>query len=293
MMSEKPVFQLMRQGGFISAETSALIAPVCRDEAIRVYQDRHSKLIYLDPQYEGKAENYYCSKLVPSSATPRNEMDVLDTQRRSTLLRPYIAGKRWLDFGCGPGYQIRLDRHCSADHLGIELNISNLEALSADGYNVSADLNVVSAFQPQIISMFHVLEHLPDPANILKKLHHSATDHTTLIVEVPHAKDWLIQHGPDAFKQFTFWSEHLVLHTRASLQYLLEYSGWQVEQILATQRYPVWNHLQWCLASKPTGYNASANDSAAIALQQAYEQYLASRDQTDTLIAIATWRSPG
>lgn len=289
-MHERPVFQLMRQGGFISPEKAELLAPACRDEAVSVFQDSQSKVIYLDPDYPGKSDSYYSSKLVPSSAIPRNDMDLLDTQRRSVLLQPYIAGKRWLDFGCGPGYQLRHNYGCSKSHLGIELNASNREALSTDGFNVSERLIDAMAFKPQVVSLFHVLEHLPDPVQILQQLHKSADQQATLLVEVPHSRDWLIQHGPEAFKQFTFWSEHLILHTRASLQYVLERSGWQVEHVIAVQRYPVWNHLQWCLRQKPTGCTATPNDNAALALQQAYEQFLASRDQTDTLLAVATRR---
>jgi hypothetical protein len=133
-----------------------------------------------------------------------------------------------------------------------------------------------------------VLEHLADPLDILQKISESAASEATLIVEVPHARDWLIQHGPAAFKRFTFWSEHLILHTRASLQFMLEQAGWQVDAILAVQRYPVWNHLQWLSQQKPTGCTATPHDNAALALQQAYEQFLASRDQTDTLFAVAT-----
>ncbi|MBV2127875.1 class I SAM-dependent methyltransferase [Arsukibacterium indicum] len=289
-MQSKPVFQLMRQGGFISSEKSLLLADSCRDEKISVFQDPNSKLIYLDPHYQGKAEDYYSKKVVPSSAIPRNDMDVIDTERRSALLKPFIAGKRWLDFGCGPGYQLREDSRLSAGHLGVELNSSNCEALSNDGYNVSSSLADVSAFRPQVVSMFHVMEHLADPANILQQLSSFATENATLLVEVPHAGDWLLQHGPAAFKSFTFWSEHLILHTRASLQYVLEQSGWHLQHIIAVQRYPVWNHLQWCLQQKPTGFTATPFDSAASALQLAYEQFLASRDQTDTLIAVATRR---
>src|SRR5690606_2828473 len=111
-------------------------------------------------------------------------------------LRPLIAGKRWLDFGCGPGYQLRQDSRISAQHLGIELNNANRTALLKDGYQVAADIDVATTFSPDVISLFHVMEHLTDPLSTLKQLSASASDGASLIVEVPHARDWLLQHGP-------------------------------------------------------------------------------------------------
>jgi SAM-dependent methyltransferase len=286
-MAKLPAITMLQQAGFINSEQTVKLAERCRDTDTAVYMDRQSGVIFLDPAFNGKSFDYYVDKAVPSSTTPRNDMDYVDTNRRSNLLRPLIAGKRWLDFGCGPGYQLRQDSHVASQHLGIELNNANRTALQEDGYQVSADIDTVFTFSADVISLFHVMEHLTDPQNTLEQLSAAATDCATLIIEVPHARDWLIQHGPDAFKTFTFWSEHLVLHTRQSLAYVLEKAGWQVQHISGVQRYPVWNHLQWCLHNKPTGVNATSHDASSKALHQAYEHFLAHRDQTDTLIAIA------
>lgn len=191
-MALLPVINMLEQAGFISTQQSIKLADAYRDNNTAVFLDQRAGVIFLDPAFSGKSSDYYAEKAMPSSATPRNDMDHIDTTRRSSLLRPLIAGKRWL-----------------------------------------------------------------------------------------------LQHGPESFKAFTLWSEHLVLHTRQSLAYVLEKAGWQVQYITAAQRYPVWNHLQWCLHNKPTGFNAASNDASSMALHQAYEHYLAQRDQTDTLIAVA------
>ena len=287
MIHEKPVFQSLRSGKYINNEHASVIARKCRDEAIKVYMDTRSQLIYLDPHYQGKNESYYVNKHVESFASSRNDMDAIDTQRRSTLLTPLIAGKRWLDFGCGLGYQLRSDSHLSRSSLGLELNAANCKCLSEDDVAVTSDMNAARQFQAQVISMFHVLEHLSDPVEILSQLCQNSIASQTLVIEVPHAKDWLIHNGPESFKQFTFWSEHLVLHTRDSITYLIEESGWQIDHVFGVQRYPLWNHFHWLKHNTPSGYSASSYRQSSMLLNQAYNAYLSDIDQTDTLVAIA------
>lgn len=286
-MPQSPIIDFLMEARVISAETAELFDEPCRDADIRVYRDTQSGVIYLDPAFSGKNLNYYDTKYTAGSALPRNEMDVLDTDRRSAILTPLISGKVWLDFGCGPGYQLRRNSTLCSKHLGIELNAMDRESLSRDGFSVSPHLNDTGPLQPDVISMFHVIEHLPDAVDILQKLHQLSPAHTKLVIEVPHARDWLIQHGPTEFRHFTFWSEHLVLHTRQSLQLLLARSGWAVMQEIAVQRYPVWNHLHWLSQKRPSGFNASISDPAALELKRSYESYLAARDQTDTLVILA------
>ncbi len=286
-MQEKPVFTTLRQGRFIQQHNAVLLSEHCRDAQVKVFQDSVSGVIYLDPHYNGREQDYYINKVIPSSPIPRNDMDIADTLRRSALLRPYLANKRWLDFGCGPGYQLRHDSSLAKAHLGLELNSANLMALQQDGYQVADQLTSAESFQPELISLFHVLEHLDDPVSSLHNISQSASPQARLIVEVPHGRDWLVQNGPTVFRDFTFWSEHLVLHTRESLRYLLEQAGWQVEQVCAVQRYPVWNHLAWFKQGQPTGLGATLAEPTSLALHQAYEAYLAARDQTDTLLALA------
>ena len=108
-----------------------------------------------------------------------------------------------------------------------------------------------------------------------------------LIIEVPHAKDFLIlQSELKEFKDFTFWSEHLILHTQKSLKTFLLKSGFKKIKIQFYQRYNFSNHLGWFLKKKPGGhlfYKGFSNKK----LDKVYKDNLIKLGQTDTLIAIA------
>ena len=72
------------------------------------------------------------------------------------------------------------------------------------------------------IFLMHVLEHMPNQISELSFLRKCLNKNGKLIVEVPHALDILIANNElNSFKSFTFWSEHLVLHTKYSLKTFL------------------------------------------------------------------------
>jgi 2-polyprenyl-3-methyl-5-hydroxy-6-metoxy-1,4-benzoquinol methylase len=287
MTSNLPVIDALIQAGFIDLGRSEIIGEQCRDIDVPVYRDQMSGVVYLDPCFLGQVAKYYECKEAPLTRHPRNDMDWADAKRRAIYLAPYIAGKRWLDFGCGPGYQLRESATLAFAELGIEINKSNREALEQDGFNVSASLNGISQFSPEVVSLFHVFEHLSDPISILKEIRDGCAPGAVLLLEVPHANDALLLNGSEEFRKFTLWSEHLVLHTTQSLRFCVEASGWQVSEVIGVQRYPVWNHMNWISTGKPSGLRASVMDSTAAQLHQAYESYLAARGMTDTLLLVA------
>ena len=104
---------------------------------------------------------------------------------------------------------------------------------------------------------------------------------------MPHANDFLIQQKElKEFKDFTFWSEHLILHTYQSLNTILKKSGFKKINISFYQRYNFANHLGWFLKKKPGGhklFEKFINKN----LEDSYSENLKRLRQTDTLIAIA------
>lgn len=281
------IFDFLLDEGLISPSRRIQISLTCRDLDIPVYKDTLTGIIYLDPANAGKTVHYYKQKNSTGSSKYRSAVDLLDTERRTKILSNFIPGRRWLDFGCGPGYQLRKNTHLCLSAIGIEINEGDRNKLQQDGFHIESSLAKVTTFKPEVISLFHVLEHLLSPQDILQELRSISSEGCRLIIEVPHANDWLLQYGPEEYRQFTFWSEHLVLHTRESLRRLLEKSGWKVQSEVAIQRYPVWNHLHWLTEKSPSGMGDAAMDESARLLHEAYGNYNAARNCTDTLLFVA------
>lgn len=108
-----------------------------------------------------------------------------------------------------------------------------------------------------------------------------------LVIEVPHANDFLLSFlALKEFYEFTFWSEHLILHTRKSLNRFLECAGFNNVSIEGFQRYPLANHLYWLARGKPGGH-VQWRQLRSHDLDLAYANILKSLDMTDTLLAVA------
>lgn len=229
------------------------------NEDINVYRCKNSGVILLDRIDQGGSERYsemtefsYWKTLGDKKqAIVVNEDDI----RRSTNLAPIIQGKSYLDFGSGAGGCVRLATQKAAIAHALEIQPAPREFLNKEGIKCFGDLKEIPSESYDVVSMFHVMEHLTDPVETLSQLKSKIKKSGKLIVEVPHANDFLISFlDNDAFKKFTLWSEHLILHTRKSLELFLREAGYKVISIEGFQRYSLANHLHWTSQNKQGGH---------------------------------------
>jgi 2-polyprenyl-3-methyl-5-hydroxy-6-metoxy-1,4-benzoquinol methylase len=265
--------------------------PRVRDrEDIAVLRDAVTEVMVLSSADHMSIE-YYKDKLEEGgnrvNGSLVNSPTLEDDVRRAKEFGPLLRGKKWLDFGCGLGGVLEEVKGQPAWAAGLEPSCARAAIAKTRGHTVLNGIDQVSPAFLDVISLFHVLEHLTSPLETLKALSTRLKPGGLLIIEVPHARDALFTlYDSEAFKRFTFWSEHLVLHTRQSLRLLLEAAGLVNVEITGKQRYPMSNHLHWLSKGKPGGHEAWAFlDSAG--LHAEYEASLSRVDRTDTLIAFA------
>jgi hypothetical protein len=209
-----------------------------------------------------------------------------DDKRRAEQFETVIRNKRWLDKGTGVGGVLDLLGPHAAYVCAVEPQVTAREELKYFGYHVYKDVRDVKEKNFDVVTLFHVFEHMPDPLESLYLIA-SKMEKGQVIIEVPHAKDALLTlYDLDSFKEFTLWSEHLILHTRMSLEVLLRKAGFKNIQVNGCQRYPLANHLYWLSKGKPGGHK-EWHFMSSKELDDAYSQTLDRLDCTDTLIAIA------
>lgn len=209
-----------------------------------------------------------------------------DDRRRCDYLREASAGRDLLDFGAGAGGFARMMREYASSVAVVEPEqrlTTHFEKLGIVRY---PDMERLPADQKfDFITLFHVLEHLPDPGQVLQHLATRLKPGGRIILEVPSADDALLKlYASEPFSRFTYWSCHLYLFTNATLARLIASAGLKVNFIKQIQRYGVANHMHWLARGRPGGHHVwTFLDSPE--LHAAYERQLAALGLCDTILA--------
>jgi 2-polyprenyl-3-methyl-5-hydroxy-6-metoxy-1,4-benzoquinol methylase len=281
-----PIFDVLCGLGVCDASATEHFHSGVRDRGdIDVLHCRKSGALFLD-RVDHMDIAYYNAK-PPTHRFGTDKRQILttndDTQRRYKQFANLVRGKSWLDIGTGSGAMLDVFAPLATDYAAVEPQDTAAAFLREMGHSVYQRMEDVPQGQYAIVTLFHVFEHLTDPLGVLEGVFRQMPAGGRLVIEVPHARDMLISFArSEAFLKHTFWSEHLFLHTRETLQALVAAAGFEVVAVQGVQRYPVANHLHWLAEGKPAGHivwNMLVDET----LDTAYANVLARLDRTDTL----------
>lgn len=206
-----------------------------------------------------------------------------DDDRRFKQFRRRIENASILDFGCGAGGFLSRARNVASRVCGVEIE-SRLASFFRD--NALDIRRNIDEFDEtfDIITLFHVLEHFPDPIALLRQLAEKLRPGGQIIVEVPNSDDALLTlYQCDAFAHFTYWSCHLFLFNAQTLAATARKAGFSVNYLQHIQRYTLANHLYWLSMGQPGGH-AKWHFLDSEDMNAAYEKSLAAIGRSDTLV---------
>jgi 2-polyprenyl-3-methyl-5-hydroxy-6-metoxy-1,4-benzoquinol methylase len=232
-------------------------------------------------------ETHYADSGMHGASPPSMESWLRTTEpddtRRFEMLAAALVNRKVLDVGCGAAGFLRKAQTLAATAVGVEPE-RRVRDYWQDKLTIRATLPEAGS-DFDLITAFHVLEHVPDPRAMLRDLGACLTKGGRLVIEVPHSADALLTlYGSEAFQHFTYWSQHLFLFSTETLARTAVQAGLRVVSVQQVQRYPLSNHLYWLSQDKPGGHQQwSFLDSPA--LRQAYESALASIGKCDTIVA--------
>ena len=259
------------------------------NKKLKILECNDCGLVYLSSTKHIKKLHYENSGLHNGEKPNVNswlELNRVDDVRRYNFLKKRVVNKKILDFGCGAGGFLELVSKRAKKANGIEI-----EKAMQQSY-INRNLNVFSSYKQalqsskkwNILTAFHVVEHLLDPIKILSKLSELLTDDGEMIIEVPNSEDALLTlYENKAFQNFTYWSQHLYLFNNHNLKELAKRAKLKVKWIKYVQRHPLSNHLYWLSKGKPAGHKVW-NFLNNTSLNKKYEIQLAELGITDTII---------
>ena len=137
-----------------------------------------------------------------------------------------------LDIGCGTGEFLNACKNAGFITKGIEPSeIAKKQAINNHGLNISGntDLSVQNEKEFDSISMWHVLEHIPDLNETIKQLDRILKPDGKIIIAVPNHKSW------DAKFYKEFWAAwdvpiHLWHFSKKTIEQLFKNTNFILEQ---------------------------------------------------------------
>jgi ubiquinone/menaquinone biosynthesis C-methylase UbiE len=211
-------------------------------------QCEECKLVFLNPIVPlDQLKNYYTSYYLPyrgAKAWGKYEKLVeisqqkLDKRRvkRTKEAHDFSPNSLILDIGCGrPSFLKACHQILNCRTIGIDFSDEGWkdEAAHFKGLDlqVAEIQELPSSLQPDVITMWHYLEHDYSPLENLRYLKSISKPSTTLIIEIPnfdsasskkYGENWAGWHAP----------RHISLFSPDNIELLLQKSGWKVSKLL-------------------------------------------------------------
>jgi 2-polyprenyl-3-methyl-5-hydroxy-6-metoxy-1,4-benzoquinol methylase len=145
----------------------------------------------------------------------------------------HSKNKRLLDYGCGTGEFLKLSRTKGWNTQGVE---PSQKARQGASELIKKDLSPSLDDVPDTklfdaITLWHVLEHVPEPSTTLQKLKSRLTHDGTLFIAVPNHRSW------DGRKYIQTWAgydvpRHFWHFSQNTMKMLLEKNDLKLEEIL-------------------------------------------------------------
>lgn len=170
----------------------------------------------------------------------------------------------FLDIGCYDGRFLSLLPE-SINRIGVDLDLPAIQRGNARDRSIQLIQSSFERFslpaRADVITLFHVLEHLTDPNAVLKRIHQESSAHAKLVVEVP-----ILERGCTNDVNGFFSVAHLTHFSRSSLHSILSTSGWEVEEKIDVPDYNGYRII--AVKSLPQRHSSLSHNRDEVYLQE-------------------------
>jgi 2-polyprenyl-3-methyl-5-hydroxy-6-metoxy-1,4-benzoquinol methylase len=149
-------------------------------------------------------------------------------QRRLHTINTYLPDRgRLLDFGCAAGYFLQIAQHDGWHIAGVELSRAMAEQASQMlDVPIATTLDDLPPGQFDAITLWEVIEHMPDPLAVLRQLCARLRPGGVLMLSTPNTGHWQAVRAPELWRSYRPPS-HLIYFTAATLEETLRTAGFE------------------------------------------------------------------
>ena len=187
-------------------------------------------------------EPYYASDRYISHTDARNglvntlyqEIKKLSLTRKLRLIDAcFKPGARLLDVGAGTGDFVAAARKRGWNAIGMEPGLTARERAALKGIELTDSFTKLEG-KYDVITLWHVLEHLPDLDKEIDRLTSSLQDGGTLVLALPNFRSWDARHYGKYWAAYDV-PRHLWHFSRKSIGKLFGRRGFKI-----VRAYPLW-----------------------------------------------------
>ena len=218
--------------------------------------------------------------------TRKNEISW--NKKRVELLKkliPEMKNMNGVDYGCGAGGFLEFGRGEFGNLIGYDINPHVCKRNIESGFECVNDIEEI-AFDPEILLLFHVLEHIKHPWELIRDILLKFKRIKKIVIEVPNTQEALNKvFHLNQYKSTHYSSDHLYYFTFDCLRNILHTIGLNVLCETGIQRYSLGNTFGWLNNGRGGGQNIYQlfNDKL---LNKVYEKVLIDAKVCDSILFI-------
>lgn len=216
---------------------------VCKDylvsnEAFDLLYNDEYHLLYTNPFPKNLSKYYESDEYISHTNTQKGIIPFLykivrnySLKRKVKLINSFGLEKKLLDVGVGAGAFIKFCKKNSWNVSGTEPNHKARTIAGEFGATLYEDINQIQNERFSVITLWHVLEHIPNLYESVLKLESLLEDNGRLIIAVPNFESYDAKH----YKEF--WAaydvpRHLWHFSKNSISKIFDSVDMEVENIL-------------------------------------------------------------
>jgi len=221
----------------------------------------------------------------------KEELSKRDTVYNSKLVKSIISRKaKILDYGCGYGFFVKEMLEEGFNISGMD--ISDIRLATARAFCKNAIFFTNEEEIPHnyfdCLTLFHVLEHTPNPLIFLGSIKQYVKKGGKIIIEVPNLDDHLLKISNE-YKDFYWKKEHIFYFNKKTLTKYVNLAGLSVVKVVYFQRWNITNYINWLIRKEPQDIEeilVSEREKNIKWLDGFYKRYLEKNEVSDALIFI-------